>query len=37
LDVGYRAPGQWQNNGPNGGTTIDGWFFGPELGMTFRF
>ena len=37
LDIGYRARGQWQDAGANGNTTLSGWFFGPELGMTFSF
>ena len=37
LNVGYRARGQWQNLGSSGDTTLSGWFFGPELGVTFKF
>src|SRR5450432_726456 len=37
LDVGYRARGQWQDAGPNGNGNVSGWFFGPELGLTFTF
>jgi hypothetical protein len=37
LDIGYRARGQWQDDGPNGKSTISGWFYGPELGLTFKF
>jgi hypothetical protein len=37
LDVGYRARGQWQNVGSNGNGKVSGWFFGPELGLTFKF
>lgn len=37
LDLGYRARGQWQNNGSSGKITAQGWFHGPELGMTFTF
>ena len=37
LDFGYRARGQWQDLGSNGNSSISGWFYGPELGMTFSF
>ena len=37
LDLGYRARGQWQDVGSNGNGSISGWFYGPELGMTFSF
>lgn len=37
LDLGYRARGQWQDAGPNGKSTVSGWFYGPELGVTFKF
>ena len=37
LDLGYRARGQWQDVGPNGNGTVGGWFFGPEIGVTFKF
>ena len=37
LDLGYRARGQWQDFGSNGQGNIRGWYFGPELGMTFTF
>lgn len=37
LDFGYRARGQWQDLGSNGGAAFRGWFHGPELGMTFTF
>jgi len=37
LDLGYRARGQWQDVGPNGNGDANGWFFGPELGVTFSF
>jgi len=37
LDLGYRARGQWQDLGANGNGNISGWFFGPELGITFSF
>ena len=37
LDIGYRARGQWQDDGSNGKVTLSGWFHGPELGMTFKF
>ena len=36
LDLGYRARGQWQDLGPNGNGTLSGWFFGPEIGVTFN-
>src|SRR5450432_1409253 len=35
LDFGYRARGQWQDVGSN--SSLSGWFFGPELGVTFSF
>lgn len=37
LDVGYRARGQWQDLGSNDGGNLRGWYFGPELGLTFSF
>ena len=37
IDVGYRARGQWQDVGSNGDGKVSGWFFGPELGITFSF
>jgi len=37
LDLGYRARGQWQTIGSSGNANIRGWFYGPELGMTFSF
>ena len=37
LDFGYRARGQWQDLGPNGNVAQRGWFYGPELGVTFSF
>lgn len=38
LDLGYRARGQWQDGGgANGDLSIEGWFFGPELGVTWKF
>ena len=37
FDFGYRARGQWQDLGSNGNANISGWFYGPELGMTFSF
>jgi hypothetical protein len=37
LDFGYRARGQWQDLGSNGNSSVSGWFYGPELGMTFSF
>lgn len=38
LSLGYRARGQWQEaSGPNGDITTEGWFYGPEVGMTWRF
>jgi hypothetical protein len=37
LDVGYRARGQWQDLGSKSDSNLSGWFFGPELGMTFSF
>ncbi len=37
LDFGYRARGQWQDVGANGNGSVSGWYFGPELGLTFTF
>ena len=37
LDLGYRARGQWQDLGANGGGSLGGWFFGPEIGVTWRW
>ena len=37
LDFGYRARGQWQDDGQNQNASVSGWFFGPELGVTFSF
>ena len=37
LDLGYRARGQWQNLGSNSKGNVQGWYYGPELGMTFKF
>jgi hypothetical protein len=37
LDLGYRARGQWQDLGSNGNGTVRGWYYGPELGVTFSF
>ena len=37
LDLGYRARGQWQDDGASDKITVQGWFHGPELGMTFTF
>jgi len=37
LDFGYRARGQWQDLGPNGNVAQRGWYYGPELGVTFSF
>lgn len=36
LSLGYRARGQWEDNSGND-TTAEGWFFGPEMGLTWRF
>jgi hypothetical protein len=37
IDLGYRARGQWQDLGSNGKGNLRGWYYGPELGMTFSF
>jgi hypothetical protein len=37
LDFGYRARGQWEDGGSGGDFSTEGWFFGPELGVTWRF
>ncbi len=37
LDFGYRARGQWQDLGSNSKGNVQGWYYGPELGMTFSF
>ncbi len=37
LDFGYRARGQWQDLGANGNVNARGWFYGPEVGVTFNF
>jgi hypothetical protein len=37
LDLGYRARGQWQDLGSNGDSNLRGWFYGPEVGLTFSF
>jgi len=37
LDLGYRARGQWQDFGSNSRGNVQGWYYGPELGMTFSF
>lgn len=37
LDFGYRARGQWQDLGSNSKGNYQGWYYGPELGVTFSF
>jgi hypothetical protein len=38
LDLGYRARGQWEDGGgANSNLSAEGWFYGPELGMTWKF
>jgi hypothetical protein len=37
LDIGYRARGQWQDLGANGNANLRGWFYGPEIGVTWTF
>ena len=37
LDFGYRARGQWQDLGSNSKGNVQGWYYGPELGVTFSF
>lgn len=37
LDLGYRARGQWQNLGANKKGDLRGWYYGPEVGLTFSF
>jgi hypothetical protein len=36
LSLGYRARGQWEDNSSSD-TTAEGWFFGPEVGLTWQF
>ena len=36
LSLGYRARGQWEDNSSSD-TTAEGWFHGPEIGLTWRF
>jgi hypothetical protein len=37
IDLGYRARGQWQDLGANENGNLRGWYYGPELGVTFSF
>ena len=37
IDFGYRARGQWQDLGSNENGNLRGWYYGPELGVTFSF
>lgn len=37
LSVGYRARGQWEDAGSGNEITAEGWFHGPEVGVTWRF
>jgi hypothetical protein len=37
LDLGYRARGQWQDLGSNSKGNYQGWYYGPEIGVTFSF
>ena len=37
IDLGYRARGQWQDLGANNKGNLRGWYYGPELGVTFNF
>jgi len=36
IDLAYRARGQWQTESKDN-ITVQGWFSGPEIGMTFGF
>lgn len=37
LSLGYRARGQWEDAGSGKDITMEGWFHGPEVGVTWRF
>ena len=37
IDLGYRARGQWQDLGSNSEGNYEGWYYGPEIGVTFSF
>lgn len=37
LSLGYRARGQWEEVGSGKDITMEGWFHGPEVGVTWRF
>jgi hypothetical protein len=37
LSLGYRARGQWEDAGSGSDITLEGWFHGPEIGVTWRF
>lgn len=36
LSLGYRARGEWEDSSSSD-TTVEGWFFGPEVGLTWKF
>ena len=36
LSLGYRARGQWED-ASSSDITGEGWFHGPEVGLTWRF
>lgn len=37
LSLGYRARGQWEDVGSGKDITMESWFHGPEVGVTWRF
>ena len=37
LSLGYRARGQWEDAGSGKDITAEGWFYGPEVGVTWHF
>jgi hypothetical protein len=37
MSLGYRARGQWEDAGSGKDITAEGWFHGPEIGVTWRF
>ena len=37
LSLGYRARGLWEDAGSGKDITMEGWFHGPEVGVTWRF
>jgi hypothetical protein len=37
VSLGYRARGLWMDAGANGKISAEGWFHGPEFGVTWTF